>query len=278
MALQQFVKLNWIIGSSAVLLALGGGTAFEQMKLFPETFLVKNLTNLSCNKLRTSVDPYQRARLVTVSIFSSKIFLGSGTLFQVKKSHLFHTYQVVTNRHLFDRDDLKQPYLIQIKTSDARVHIGSAKQTYNSGEDLIVIEFKTNSYPLYEVAVTGAATRYLLNKPVFAAGWIEGATSTQSFTITTGTSNHRLSQPLQGGYQLGYTNAVLWGMSGGPVLDSDGNFLGINAIAQNNNIGGLRKFEDKSIISPDLAEIINQHSWAIPTERLERFVQFSSES
>jgi serine protease Do len=51
-----------------------------------------------------------------------------------------------------------------------------------------------------------------------------------AFKLKTGTIKMQLTKTLPGGYQLGCTNDVSQGMSGGPVLDQQGELIGINGL------------------------------------------------
>lgn len=83
-----------------------------------------------------------------------------------------------------------------------------------------------------------------------------------------------LPKPLEQGYQLGYTNEVAAGMSGGPILDRSGQLVGIN--------GGLKyppqgiaafTFADGTSPSVSLFEQMESLSWAIPVSTIRRLLR-----
>jgi S1-C subfamily serine protease len=74
-----------------------------------------------------------------------------------------------------------------------------------------------------------------------------------------------LDDSLTGGYQLGYTNDVELGMSGGPVLDQRGQLIGINGWSKYPIQGiDVFRFLDGTLPSPAMFERMEALSWAIP--------------
>jgi len=73
----------------------------------------------------------------------------------------------------------------------------------------------------------------------------------------------------QGGYQLGYTNDVSGGMSGGPVLNAQGQLIGLNGMLSYPFLG-IRAFvfEDGSLPSQEEFLQMERLSWAVPMQRL----------
>ena len=67
------------------------------------------------------------------------------------------------------------------------------------------------------------------------------------------------------GYQIGYTNDIENGMSGGPVIDSQGHLVGINGRLKHpfNGIYSYR-FPDNSMPSQEQFLQMQSLSWAIP--------------
>lgn len=147
---------------------------------------------------------------------------GSGVI--VEKQD--HTYYVLTNWHVVNRIG---DY--EIITADGRRH-----SVYYSliqripGLDLAIVPFSSSQR--YQIATMANPESVNVGDTVHVAGWPRSGSSLgqRLFFSSQGQVTHR--QNRQQGYSLVYTNLVRSGMSGGPVLDSRGNLIGINGIVQ----------------------------------------------
>ena len=73
------------------------------------------------------------------------------------------------------------------------------------------------------------------------------------------------------GYQLGYTNNVENGMSGGPVIDAQGRLIGINGRLKHPFIGiNAYVFTDGSMPSKKQFLQMETLSWAIPIAKFQK--------
>lgn len=81
------------------------------------------------------------------------------------------------------------------------------------------------------------------------------------------------AQSLESGYQLGYTNDIAEGMSGGPVLDISGKLVGINGKSKY-PLGGIDVFKlaDGSVPSQAVFRQMEALSWAIPIDTFQQLV------
>jgi hypothetical protein len=119
-----------------------------------------------------------------------------------------------------------------------------------------------------------------LGNEVYAAGfpYNSDANNSQSiqeeFTFTEGKINMISELSFRGGYQIGYTNKIEKGMSGGPIFNNKGQIVGINGRHKYPIWGNPYVFEDGSIANPEKKEEMSQLSWGIP---IQTFLKFSSE-
>ncbi|NEP08740.1 MAG: trypsin-like serine protease [Symploca sp. SIO2C1] len=207
------------------------------------------------------------ARQITVRIFTN---LGAGSGIIIKRQG--QTYTVLTNAHVADGSFDEQ---YTILTGDGRSHPAHRKDLSNfGGIDLALVEFESENS--YEVAVL-RNSKITIGEQVYAAGFpnyiyhSKGSLETfewglRAFQITTGNLEMLMSEPsLSEGYKMGYTNDVEVGMSGGPVLDSKGQVIGLNGRGKY-PIQGIEIFAltDGTYPSPELFQKMNLLSWAIP--------------
>ena len=148
---------------------------------------------------------------------------ASGTIFARKGN----SYLVVTNSHVVRRINN-----INIITADGQKYAAKILPNTNFDKfDLAIVEFTSNKeYCLpSEIADRIASFDINLETQVIAAGY---AVSQDKLVLTTGKVQQIISQPsLKDGYEIGYTGDIQQGMSGGPIISSFGNLIGINGIS-----------------------------------------------
>ncbi len=146
--------------------------------------------------------------------------IGSGVIFERKGE----TYFVLTNRHVVSKDGR-----YEIHTQD-----GASYPVYYSKElpglDLAVLQFNSNKN--YPSANLGNSDQTREGMTVYVVGWADRlpGINERSYQFTNGSIRSRLQNPDEG-YALVYNNEAIPGMSGGPVLDENGNLIGINGRA-----------------------------------------------
>ncbi|MGI0479986.1 S1 family peptidase [Geminocystis sp. CENA526] len=89
------------------------------------------------------------------------------------------------------------------------------------------------------------------NEKILATGFPFQDNFTQSpqLKYTMGYVKKILHQPLIGGYQLGYSNNIYSGMSGGSILNEKGELIGINALGSYPFLGNHYIYQNGTIIS-----------------------------
>ncbi|UKO98747.1 tetratricopeptide repeat protein [Nostoc sp. UHCC 0870] len=139
---------------------------------------------------------------------------GSGTLIAKQGN----TYLVVTNAHV-----IRGVNNIQLQTTDKKNHTAKLIPNRNlENLDLALLEFQTSqNYCLRKIA------DFIPYKqtPVTAAGY---SSEKREIVYRTGTVEQIPDRPLKEGYQIGYTSDIEQGMSGGAIINSRGELIGIN--------------------------------------------------
>lgn len=189
---------------------------------------------------------------------------GSGILI----SRQGRLYTVLTNQHVITPG---APYVIQ--TPDGRSHPANLVKKFNSrGIDLAMLQFKGQA--TYAIASLSRTPQLLEGSPVLAAGFPHDPIPNQpkGLLITVGHISLLPPQPFQGGYQIGYTNRIYQGMSGGPVLNLHGEVIGINSLHAYPLWGDPYIFQDGSKPSITQRQQVLQSSWAVPISRFREVV------
>lgn len=215
-------------------------------------------TNLSQKQLEDFT------RSITVRIFSQNQVdssSGSGVLIIRYKGK----YLVVTNEHV----TTNKSNSYQIQTPDGKYYSGKVINSPNSKHDVSFLTF-TSSNKKYQVVNLKKNFNSRLGENVMAGGFPlqDDLTKSDRFHVTTGKINSILARPFVGGYQIGYTNLVKNGMSGGPLLDRQRNLIGINGMGKYPLFGNPYTFEDGSTISDEKWDRMSNLSWAIPVKNL----------
>ena len=183
----------------------------------------------------------------TVVRIRSKAAFGSGILIHSDRNR----YIVVTNRHV-----VKNRQKFHIQTPDNRIHLGTIV-TVAPQDDLAILEFISDR--IYPVAAINLKP-LKLNEPLFAAGF---PFNSDRLVVTSGKMLLETEKPLKQGYQIGYSNPIQKGMSGGAVFNSLGEVVGINGRSANPIIPDYQ-YQDLTYPSQRLQKQMTQLSWGIP--------------
>jgi S1-C subfamily serine protease len=171
-------------------------------------------------------NPSYIAKTITVRIDGANT--GSGVILE----HQADRYVVLSNWHVVSTGNQPiSPKSLTIQTVDGQKHPISTKKIVRVGKlDLAILEFQSRHR--YQTASIGNSDRLSEGESLYVAGWADPSPqfSTRTYQLLIGNLSGRIEKP-QDGYALVYTVNALPGMSGGPILDSRGNLVGINGRA-----------------------------------------------
>ncbi|WP_310485543.1 tetratricopeptide repeat protein [Chamaesiphon sp. VAR_48_metabat_403] len=180
---------------------------------------------------KTPVEIAKTARAITVLI-TEPDSVGSGVILQRQGD----IYTVLTAAHVVKN---KGKVVYKITTPDDRKHdiISSSIRSAPGSIDLAVVKFKsTTNYPL---AKLGNCNILESGMDLFVAGF-PAATRTINesvFVFREGKVTANSNKIFEKGYSLIYSNDTLPGMSGGAVLNSDGELVAIHGRGDRDDSG-----------------------------------------
>lgn len=163
-------------------------------------------------------------------------------------------YTVLTAHHVVDKSSS-----YKLMTPDAKLYlmVQGSIQVF-PGVDLALVTFKSSES--YSVAKMGDSTQSRLGSASFVAGFpvVTEVRSEPTFYFTPGEIAANASRPLKDGYSIAYNNATLPGMSGGPVLNAEGELIGIHGRTE-----AAERLQN-SQVSQDIYVLKTELNYAIP--------------
>jgi serine protease Do len=251
--------------SAGILLAFDLRYSQKQLSFEKKNTDIKLLSSSAYGDI--GLDPLKIAEQITVRVLTNP-GIGSGVIV----AHQGKKYTVLTNEHVVSRTwDNRYTVL----TADGLIHKAKRLNFKKFANlDLAIVQFTSSQN--YLVAKTNKSNTYSLEQKVYASGfpnwyWPNSGSPVsthnwglKAYKITTGKVKMVLSPPLLLGYQLGYTNDIKNGMSGGPVIDSNGYLIGINGRLKHPFKGiDSYVFTDGSMPSQEQFLQMDSLSWAI---------------
>lgn len=237
---------------------------------------LKSLASVSPQKLFNQIN--QIAADISVKIVDQD-FLGSGFIVQ----QTGQKYIVITNQHVLRAGEA--PY--SIETADGKqfqAKVISEMADDNHSYDLAILEFESDT--VYATANIGNSFNLEVGEAVFAVGFPynqfplrktpalfeqpnieQNEAKSRGLAIKRGRIAIVLDQALEEGYQIAYTNDVKKGMSGGPLLNYQGEVVGVNGKHAYPLWESPEIYQDGTEPCPPLQELITRSSLAIPIEK-----------
>jgi tetratricopeptide (TPR) repeat protein/S1-C subfamily serine protease len=223
--------------------------------LFPVT-AIPVLVVAETQVIAAEIEPELRqyARSISVKIDSNNSG-GSGVIIGKQGDK----YLVITNKHVVRGGDN-----FKIGTVDGMIHQGRiVSNPITSDDDIALLSF--NSKDNYQLVRINSTNTGIEKKQIYAVGYVA---ETGQFTVEAGTIQQILQQPFQEGYQIGYTNNIVAGMSGGAIFDELGDLVGINGISAYPILDTVYRYEDNTTPPPAEIEKFRALSWGLSVYRL----------
>lgn len=255
-------SFNWQIGSVILLFIFG----IAEISLFIYSFFFSPETppQIQQQNLNKSNFLENQARSITIKIIA-KDYWGSGIII-AKKNHI---YRILTNDHVVSKN-IKN-YLIN--TPDGKIHDGKvvASASDFEGNDLAILDFESKDRD-YNIAKFGQLPK--VGDEVFASGFPSPllGEKNKGLVFRKGVIWKLLDKPLKEGYQLGYTNEIEKGMSGGALFNRQGQVVAINGIHAYPLLGKPYVYEDGTVPNGALIEEMVHHSFGIPSNAIPLWV------
>jgi S1-C subfamily serine protease len=204
----------------------------------------------------------QHIRSIGVKVLAQKEPVGSGILLAQTDG----VYTVLTNAHVIQSGTA--PF--QVQTPDGKIYAAALiPPPVGQTQDIATLRFQSleREYSTAKLASDPIA----IGAKVWSAGYpLESNSDRQSnidtwgLMIIKGRISRLLTKPLAGGYSLGYDHPIHKGMSGGPLLNQQGELIGINGVHAYPLWDAPEILEDGSTVHQQLQDQINQLNWAIP--------------
>ncbi|WP_199247572.1 serine protease [[Phormidium] sp. ETS-05] len=201
----------------------------------------------------------QIAESITVKIlYGAAEGWGSGIIVRSEGE----VYTVVTNQHV-----LRGGTSYQVQTPDGRIYSAQAI-AISSFQDRDLAALRFRSLQTYQVATLATSAQLRIGDRVYAVGFPAQNPTARGFYFTEGQISLVTNQAFIGGYQIGYTNPVEKGMSGGPLLNADGEVIGVNGMHAYPLWGNPYIFPDGTTPPVAMQEQMRLLSWAIPIQNV----------
>ena len=207
-----------------------------------------------------SVDQIKNlAKASTVRIFSRTNNIdtaGSGVIVLRQND----THLIITSRSTVNQND--RQYSIQ--TADNKMYAAQVVPI-QATEDVCFLKF-TSTDQDYPILPSQESPSVTLEQRVFAGGFpfLDTTQEFAPFEFTDGSVQLVLPEPFRGGYTIGYTNQIIFGMGGGPVVNAQGKLIGINGLLPNPLITNAYEYQNGILPSSQIIEMAQNLSWAVP--------------
>ncbi|MFN7201107.1 MAG: tetratricopeptide repeat protein [Aphanizomenon sp.] len=203
-------------------------------------------------KLLTSAQLQALAKSITVKILT-KNGSASGTLIAKNGNN----YTILTNDHVMNTGES-----YRIQTPDGKIYPATVikeKPPSLKNQDVALFQFQSTAE--YTIATLGISAPIAVEQKIVAAGFVSDSAQ---LVFTEGQISLLPDKSFQGGYHIGYNNKIQPGMSGGPILNYQGEVIGINAVHAYPISDKIYTYIDNSKPSAAERQQMRQYSWGVP--------------
>ncbi|MBD2393035.1 trypsin-like peptidase domain-containing protein [Cyanobacterium aponinum FACHB-4101] len=210
------------------------------------------------------------AKLVNVRVFANiddYEIGGSGVIIGQRKN----SYLVLTNNHVVDNKEINY----QIQTHTGKIYKGEV--IWQNNDNLIVDDLALLTFESQEQYQTiNIKNNYIpkKNELILASGFPfqDNLKQSENIKYTFGNLSQVLPKPLIGGYQIGYTNNVHSGMSGGSILNLQGQLIGINGLGKYPPLGNPYIYQNGNDIPENQVKNMSNLSWGISSQSINKLI------
>ncbi len=234
--------------------------------IIPRAISLPSLASSSLPESPLSIEQIQKiGEQITVKIIGTESE-GTGIILQKQQQ----TYTVMTSAHVL------RPGTYKIQTLDGRIY--PANISYNarsqsgvSTKDVALLQFSSNQN--YEVARFGNTVDLEISDRIYAMGFpfdVKNA-DRRGWRFIVGQVLMKSEQSIEGGYQLAYSNKTVKGMSGGAILNGNGELVALHG--QGPALLDITFLYDsgKAPCVP-MQKFISDTSWGIPVETIAKLL------
>ena len=246
------------------------------------TTAVTTVTSEAENGMSKDLIP-ERAKLISLRVYSinpqewknNGLILnesGSGVLMAMEPTSAnpsVYQYLVLTANHVAkeSRERAKEPEFY-IRTPDGLIHKARRHPQKFNKTDLALLYFY--SPYRYEVAVIANKQSLKEEDPIYVTGFpcnlgLTSISCPAEFVVKKGQVKAVLTKPLVDNYSIGYTNEVVEGTSGGPILNDQGEVVGINGRREGGSSSQYKR-ADGSESTEDEIQWMKTLRWGIPVD------------
>jgi S1-C subfamily serine protease len=207
-----------------------------------------------------AVSPESIARQIAVRVHVGER-RSSGTIIAKRG----HRYLVLTNAHVTNKGNR-----YRITTPDGKTYPARCARPRQEGlcvidttNDLALLEFRATRS--YVTPICGDSRELAVGDRIYYAGF---PVDRSSLKVDTGEINVQPSKPLHGGYQIGFSQDTEPGMSGGALLNTQGQLIGVLGFNSQPILNFGYQYQDGSQPLALEIQIWRKSSFAIPIATL----------
>ena len=203
-------------------------------------------------KVLTSAQLQALAKSITVKVLT-KNGSASGTLIAKNGNN----YTILTNDHVINPGES-----YRIQAPDGKIYPATVikeKPPSLKNQDAALFQFQSTVE--YTIATLGISAPIAVEQKIVAAGFVSGSAK---LVFTEGQISLLPDKSFQRGYRIGYNNKIQPGMSGGPILNYQGEVIGINAVHAYPISDKIYTYIDNSKPSAAERQQMRQYSWGLP--------------